>query len=130
MTFSTFAPSAATSTASALARLAKLRRIAWMVDGVFRVPGTKFRFGLNSLIGLTPAAGDAVLAGISLYIVYEAHRLGLPREKLARMLANVGIEAAAGTVPILGDLFDMSFKANLRNLAIIEDHLKLAGLRV
>ncbi len=117
------------SSSSATARLSRLRKLAWLVDGAFRLPGTKFRFGLNSLIGLTPAAGDAVLAMVSLYIVYEAHRLGVPREKLARMIGNVGIEAAAGAVPVLGDLFDMGFKANLRNLAIIEEHIGLAGRR-
>lgn len=111
------------TTSRAAARLARLRTIAWLVDGAFRVPGTKFRFGLNSLIGLTPAAGDAVLAAISLYIVYEARRLGVPRDRLMRMLGNIGIETAAGAVPIVGDLFDMGFKANLRNLAIIEEHL-------
>jgi hypothetical protein len=113
--------------AADIARLTKLRRLAWMVDAAFRLPGTRFRFGLNSLIGLTPAAGDAVLAAVSLYIVYEAHALGLPKHKLTKMLANVGVETIAGAVPLLGDLFDMTFKANLRNLAIIEDHL---GVRV
>ena len=113
-------------TASIEARLQRLRRLAWLIDGAFRLPGTRFRFGLNSLIGLTPAAGDAVLAMISLYIVNEARLLGLPRDKLARMLGNVGIEAVAGAVPVLGDLFDMGFKANLRNLAIIEQHLGVA----
>lgn len=108
-------------------RLTRLRRLAWMIDGAFRLPGTRFRFGLNGLIGLTPAAGDAVLAAVSLYIVYEAHALGVPRQKLAKMLANVGVETVAGAVPILGDLFDMTFKANLRNLAIIEDHF---GIRL
>jgi hypothetical protein len=112
-----------TGGASTEARLANLRRIAWLIDGAFRLPGTRFRFGLNSLIGLTPAAGDAVLAIISLYIVNEARRLGVPKPQLARMVANVGIEAAMGIVPVVGDLFDMAFKANLRNLAIIEDHL-------
>ena len=97
-----------------------------MVDAAFRLPGTRFRFGLNSLIGLTPAAGDAVLAAVSLYIVWEARALGVPQAKLTRMLANVGIEALAGAVPILGDLFDMTFKANLRNLAIIEDHFGIS----
>ena len=112
--------------ASALARLKRLKTIAWAVDGIFRLPGTKFRFGLNSVIGLTPAAGDMMLAGISLYIVNEARKLGLPKEKIARMLANIGVEAAAGAVPIIGNLFDMGFKANLRNIAIIEDHLGVA----
>ena len=112
--------------ASAASRLKRLKTIAWAVDGVFRIPGTKFRFGLNSVIGATPAAGDVVLAGISLYIVNEARKLGLPKEKIARMLANIGVEAAAGAVPLLGTLFDMGFKANLRNIAIIEEHLGVA----
>lgn len=105
------------------ARLANLRRLAWLIDGAFALPFTRFRFGLNSLIGLAPAAGDAVLAAISLYIVNEARLLGIPGPLLGRMLGNVAIEAVAGSVPILGDLFDVAFKANLRNLAIIEDHL-------
>jgi Domain of unknown function (DUF4112) len=104
------------------ARVARLRRLAWLLDGAMRLPGTRFRFGLNSMIGAAPAAGDAVLALVSLYIVHEAHKLGLPKHKLTRMLTNVGIEALGGIVPVAGDLFDMAFKANLRNLAIIEQH--------
>jgi hypothetical protein len=103
-------------------RLARLRRLAWLIDGVFRLPGSRFRFGLNSLIGLLPVGGDALLGLISLYIIYEAHRMGVPKPKLARMLANVGIEVLGGSVPIVGDLFDMTLKANLRNLRIIEEH--------
>ena len=111
------------SAAEAARRLARLRRLAWMLDGAFRIPGSKFRFGLNSLLSLPPVAGDAVLGAMSLYIVYEAYRLGLPRPVLARMLANVAVETAVGTIPIAGDLFDVAFKANLRNLAIIDRHL-------
>ncbi len=103
-------------------RLARLRRLAWLIDGVFHVPGTRFRFGLNSAIGLLPVGGDAVLGGVSLWIVYEAHQLGLPARKLTQMLGNVALELAGGSVPILGDLFDMALKANLRNIAIIEKH--------
>ncbi len=108
---------------SAATRLARLRRLAWIIDGAFILPGTRFRFGLNSVIGLLPIGGDAVLGAISLYIIYEAAQLGLPRWKLGRMLANVGVEVLGGSVPVLGDLFDMALKANLRNLKIIEDHL-------
>ena len=104
------------------ARLRRLRRLAWLVDGAFRVPGLRFRFGLNSLIGLVPGGGDAVLGLISLYIVFEAYQLGLPRAKLLQMLANVALEVVGGSVPILGDLFDMTLKANLRNIAILERH--------
>ncbi len=101
-------------------RLARIRRLAWLLDGALRVPGTRFRFGLNSLIGLAPAAGDAALTAISLYIIYEARQIGLPNAQLARMLGNVAIEAVAGSVPVLGDLFDVTFKANLRNIALID----------
>ena len=101
----------------------RLQRLAWLIDGAFRLPGTGFRFGLNSVVGLVPVGGDAILGLVSLYIIYEAAQLGLPKHKLARMLANVGLEVVGGSVPILGDLFDMALKANLRNLAIIEAHV-------
>ena len=73
---------------------------------------------------MLPVGGDAVLGAISLYIIYEAAQLGVPGHKLARMLANVGVEVLGGSVPIVGDLFDMALKANLRNLAIIEEHVR------
>ena len=106
------------------ARYRRLRHVAVLMDGLMRVPGTRFRFGLNSVIGLPPGAGDAMLAAISLWIVWQGSKLGLPREKIARMLGNVAIEAALGSVPVLGDLFDVVWKANLRNLAIIDKHLE------
>ena len=112
------------------ARLARLRRLAWLMDGAARVPGTRFRFGLNGLIGLAPGAGDALLALVSLYIVWQASLLGVPRNKLLRMLGNVAVEAAAGSVPVLGDLFDMGYRANLRNLAIVEKHLGVRAARL
>ncbi len=105
------------------ARLKRLRRLAWLIDGVFSLPGTRFRFGLNSIVGLVPVGGDAILGAISLYIVYEAAQLGVPAPQLARMVANVGLEVLGGSVPVLGDIFDMALKANLRNLAIIERHM-------
>jgi hypothetical protein len=105
------------------ARLARLRKLAWLIDNSFGLPGTRFRFGLNSVIGLLPVGGDAVLGALSLYIIYEAAQLGVPRHKLLRMLANVGVEVFGGSIPIIGDLFDMALKANLRNLRIIEDDL-------
>ncbi len=114
-------------THDAEARLARLRRLAWLIDGAFTLPGTRFRFGLNSIIGLLPVGGDAVLGALSLYIVYEAAQLGLPRHKLLRMVGNIALEVGGGSVPILGDVFDMALKANLRNLAIIEAHLRGPG---
>ncbi len=111
---------------SQAARLAKLRRLAWLLDAAFVVPGTKFRFGIDGIIGLAPGVGDTIMGLTSLYIVWEARKLGLPTGKIARMLANIGVETLAGSVPIVGDLFDAAFKANLRNIAIIEDHLGVA----
>jgi hypothetical protein len=122
MAFSMSAPFFAA--AGPAARLDRLRRLAWLIDGAFTLPGTRFRFGLNSVIGLVPIGGDALLGAISLYIIYEAAQLGVPRTQLARMLANVGVEVLGGSVPIIGDLFDMTLKANLRNLAIIEQHVR------
>jgi hypothetical protein len=106
-------------------KIARLRRLAWLIDAAARIPGTGVRFGLNSVIGLAPWTGDALLVLISLYIVYEAGRLGLPRSKLYRMLWNVAVEALLGAVPVLGDLLDVAWKANLRNIDIIDRHFGL-----
>ena len=108
------------------ARLKRLRRLAWLVDGAFGLPGTRFRFGLNSVIGLVPVGGDAILGAVSLYIIYEAAQLGVPGPQLARMAANMALEVVGGSVPVLGDMFDVALKANLRNLAIIERHFGVA----
>ena len=112
---------------AAAARLQRIRRLAWLVDGAFRLPGTRFRFGLNSVIGVVPGAGDAVLGVLSAYIIYEAAQLGVPRHKLAQMAGNVALEVIGGSVPILGDLFDIALKANLRNIRILEMHLRSTG---
>ena len=103
-------------------RLGRMRRLAWLVDAAFHIPGTRFRFGLNSLIGLAPGVGDTVLGLVSLYIIQQAHAMSVPHAKLARMLGNVAIEVVGGSVPILGDLFDVALKANLRNIRIVEEH--------
>lgn len=103
-----------------VARMARLRKLAWLLDAQFMLPGTRFRFGLNSLIGLAPGVGDTVLGLVSLFIVNEARVLGAPPALLGRMLFNVAVEVVGGSVPILGDVFDMAFKANLRNIALLE----------
>ncbi len=111
----------------AAARLARLRKLAWLLDGQFGLPGTRFRFGLNSILGLSPVAGDVALGLVSLYLVWEARRLGAPNGLVARMLANVAVEVAGGSVPIVGDVFDMAFKANLRNLDLLERWMQRAA---
>ena len=105
---------------NAAARLARLRKFAWLLDAQFGLPGTRFRFGVNSILGLSPVVGDVALGLVSLYLVWEARQLGAPSALLARMLGNVAIEVVGGSVPIVGDLFDMAFKANLRNLDLLE----------
>lgn len=101
-------------------RLDRLHRLGYLLDNSIGIPGTRFRLGLESLIGLVPGIGDLVAGLLSLYIVIEAHRLGVPRSLLARMGWNVAIDTLVGEVPILGDLFDIGFKANLRNLALLD----------
>ena len=103
------------------ATLKRLRWLARVLDTAVRLPGG-FRFGADSIIGLAPGFGDVATALIACYFVYEGKRLGLPRHKLVRMAGNVGLDLALGALPILGDLFDTIFKANVRNLRIIEDH--------
>ena len=112
---------------SAAQRVARLRKFAWLLDGKFGLPGTKFRFGINSILGLSPVVGDVALGAVSLYFIWEARSLGVPNAVLAKMLGNVAIEVAGGSVPILGDLFDMAFKANLRNLDLLERWLREAA---
>lgn len=102
----------------------RLRRLARLMDSSFGIPGTRWRIGLDPLVGLIPGVGDAVGLGASLWIVTEARRLGVPGPAIARMLWNVGLDAVIGTVPVLGDLFDAGYKANQKNLDIIEQALR------
>ncbi|MDP9762496.1 hypothetical protein QE432_001964 [Agrobacterium sp. SORGH_AS 745] len=99
-----------------LIRLRRMRGLARLMDTALRIPGTHFSFGADSIIGLVPGLGDFAGAAISLYIVNEARRLGVPNDKLVKMLVNIGFDAAAGSVPLVGDLFDVYFKSNRRNL--------------
>jgi hypothetical protein len=85
----------------------------------FRLPGTRFRFGLDGLIGLVPGVGDIAGAVMSSYIILEARRLGASNWTLVRMISNVLIEMVIGAIPIVGDVFDVVFKANVRNLRLI-----------
>ena len=107
-----------------------LRRLRWLanfLDTAVRLPGG-FRFGADTVIGLAPGVGDLATAAIACYFVYEGKRLGLPRQALARMAGNVVLDLVLGATPILGDLADTWFKANVRNLAIIEKHVAQRSL--
>jgi len=104
-------------------RIARIDRLASLLDTAFVIPFTKFRFGVDGLIGLAPGLGDVVTTGLSLYIVYEAHQLGAPKHVLARMLGNVAIDGVIGAVPLAGDVFDVLWRANKRNVRILREHL-------
>jgi hypothetical protein len=103
--------------------LTALSRFAYWLDAGFRVPGTGLRFGLDPLLGLIPGAGDAAGAVLAGWIFVEAVRLGASRATLTRIAANVVCDALIGAIPVLGDVFDVAWKANLRNVAILERHL-------
>jgi hypothetical protein len=100
--------------------LDQLRRFAWILDSQFRMPGTNFRFGVDALVGLIPGFGDFAGAIASTIFLVQGLRIGAPKAVLGRMLANVMIETLVGTIPGLGDIFDASFKANQRNLRLLE----------
>lgn len=102
-------------------RLQRLRWLAWVMDRSIPIGGGR-RIGLDPLLGLIPGVGDWLGAAISSVLVYEAVRLGLPVRVLARMLLNIGIEATVGAVPVLGDIFDATWQANMRNLRLVETH--------
>ena len=104
-------------------RIARLDALASLLDTAFFIPGTNIRFGVDALIGLVPGIGDAVTTAISLYIVHEARELGAPRHLVARMLMNVALDSVVGAVPLLGDAFDVMWRANRRNMALLQRHL-------
>lgn len=107
-----------------LRRIRRMRSVARILDTAFRIPGTKVQFGADSLVGLIPGIGDLASGAVSAYLIVEAAKLGVPRHVLLRMLANIGIDAAVGSVPLLGDVFDVAFKANRRNMALVERYLR------
>jgi hypothetical protein len=94
----------------------------WL-DAGFRIPGTNIRFGLDPILGLIPGAGDAAGAVLAGWIFVEAIRLGASRATLIRIAGNVALDAGLGAVPVLGDIFDFVWKANLRNVALLERHV-------
>jgi hypothetical protein len=101
------------------AALGRVRTVAYLLDESVRVPGTNFRIGLDPIVGLLPVAGDLAMAFCSLYIVVEAVRLGVPKQTVVRLLANIAVDALLGSVPVVGDLFDAYWKANLKNAELV-----------
>jgi hypothetical protein len=108
--------------------VARLEALAKLMDGVFVLPGTNIRMGLDAIIGLVPVAGDMIAGLISTYLIWEARRLGAPRWLIARMLANTFLDTTIGAVPLLGDAFDVMFRANMKNMALLRKHMEKRGL--
>jgi len=103
--------------------LERLKRLSRLLDSAIGIPGTRYRFGLDAIVGLVPGIGDAIGAIFSTYIIFRAARLGASNAILTRMIGNVAVDTIVGEIPLLGDLFDVGFKSNLRNLSLLEQHV-------
>jgi len=117
-------PAPLVGTTQQLSQVERLRALSRLLDSAFTIPGTRYRFGLDPVIGLVPGLGDAVSAVFSGYIILQASRLGAPQSVVTRMIANVALDTLVGWVPVLGDLFDVAWKSNLRNMALLDSHLQ------
>jgi hypothetical protein len=104
--------------------LRRAKTVSKLLDESVRVPGTDFRVGLDPVLGVLPGGGDLAASAISLYVVGEAARAGVPPSVLARMLFNVGLDAAGGSVPVAGTAFDTVWKANKRNVELFEAYVE------
>ena len=100
-----------------------LEFLASILDDRFRVPGTNIRFGLDAIIGLVPGVGDAISATLSSYLIWRAHKLGVSKFTLLRMAGNTLFDTVVGSVPLIGDILDVQFRANRRNLELLRRHL-------
>jgi hypothetical protein len=104
--------------------LERISRIARLMDTAWRIPLTRIRFGLDTVLGLIPGAGDAINLGISVYALVLARKLGAPKSLMLRMAVNSGIDFGLGSIPVVGDIFDLFFKSNTRNLKLLSDYLE------
>jgi Domain of unknown function (DUF4112) len=103
----------------------RLRRLSQLLDNSIPIPGTGYRVGIDPILGLLPGGGDTVAGALGAYIIVEAARMGLPRKVVGQMVGNIIFDSLVGIVPVLGDLFDVGWKANVRNIALLEKHLHL-----
>jgi Domain of unknown function (DUF4112) len=105
------------------ARLSRIRWLSYLLDERFRIPGTRQRIGLDGLLGILPGIGDTVGALLSIYILFEAAQIGVPRSTLLRMIANIALDTVVGAIPVAGDIFDVAWKANKKNAALLNAHI-------
>lgn len=117
------APASSRSTRARADDLKRLDALVRLLDEAFRIPGTKYRIGLDGLLGFVPGLGDLIGAALASYVLKEAARLGASKTTLARMAGNIALDMALGAVPLVGDLFDVAFKANRRNYKLLCKHL-------
>jgi Domain of unknown function (DUF4112) len=110
-----------------LAKLQSLRKLSDLWDRSLGIPGTRFRVGLDSLIGLLPVGGDFIGILLSVYILLQAIQFKLPTALLVKMIFNIVLDGAVGSIPILGDIFDTTWKANTKNVNLLEAHLREPG---
>lgn len=106
-----------------LQKLKQLKSLGKLLDSAIPIPGTKYKIGLDPIIGLFPAVGDYLTLIVSGYIVFEASKLGAKQDTLTKMAMNIFIDSLVGSVPIAGDLFDVAWKANQMNLDLLEKEL-------
>jgi hypothetical protein len=109
------------------ARLESLDRFSRFLDVAFIVPGTNARFGIEAILRLVPVFGDFAASVLSCWVLYEAYQLGVPKPLFGRMVANVVVEGLAGAVPIAGDLFDVAWRANRRNVRLLREYFDREG---
>lgn len=95
-----------------------------LLERAFTVPGTNYKIGLDAVVGIVPVVGDWITGAMSAYLIWEARNLGMSKWQLARMSANAAFDTAIGMIPLAGDLFDIAFKSNTRNLRLIKRHLE------
>jgi len=112
------------------AALARLNMVARTMDSLFAIPGTRLRLGVDSVIGLVPVVGDLVAHAVAAYLIWEAKQLGVSKLTLWRMVGNTLIDTVVGAVPFVGDAFDVVFKANMKNLRLLQRHLEKQGYQV
>ena len=103
--------------------IAALEDLARLLDTRWSIPGTNVRFGVDALIGLVPGLGDAASGLVSAYLVYRVAQLGAPPLLIARMAGNVALDTVVGSVPLVGSVFDVFFRANRRNIRLLRNHL-------
>lgn len=111
------------------AEIAKLDRLSTLLDSQFQVPGTSLKLGWDTLLGIIPGVGDAASALPSGYLIYKARTLGARKRTVARMCLNTGLDLTIGAIPLLGDVFDLLFKANNRNVALLKKDLSRSPLQ-